>query len=146
VQAKNVADIDFIISKNREYYNKTNDATWNGIPAEEAVFRGMTAGEPQFESGVTYYRATARIPFKEPRNGLTKPFNKLLVNRGFGYWKGGIAADDFVIHEDDGEVFSEPILLKVSDGDRLPQGTIGETVEYRTKETADFSDIWTVTP
>jgi hypothetical protein len=119
----NFVSIDAILAYHAAFDRTINSDTFKGYTKHKVKFVGIEAGEPTTETfggaGVTYYPAAVRVAFSN------KEWYQRPVNRGFQFLKPSVGLTE--------SFSSEPILLK-ADGDKLPASTIGNTVDYYTRE------------
>ncbi len=126
---KNFATLQEIADIHNDYHSSlnSNDDYYTHYDKMQARYEGVTCSQPQYENGAEYYRATVRVALS------SEPFTRDIVNRGYQYYK---ASTDELIQWDG----SEPALLKAN-GEKLPDGELGNVVKYRTRRLVDYTNL-----
>lgn len=138
VAKKNFLTLEHVAAYHR-YFNRTlNSDTIYGYTAHKAKFLSVELGEVINEqyggASVPYYPATIKIAFKDTEWYLP------VVNKGMKV-RPSAGAEAVGARDKNNHPVSSPILL-AANGTALPDGTIGNTISYRTRRAVAYDGSW----
>lgn len=125
---KTFATLDQMTSLHSTYDGTTNANEWLGVKEWRARYESITCNPVESENGVEFYRGVVRVKVARKR------YIREIVNRGWQYYDDVLGID---VKQWGG---TEPVLL-TSDGKKLADGTLGNTVRYLTLDPVDYSGI-----
>lgn len=136
---KNYETLEEIEDVGTEYDRAVNSAIYRGHPPRTVRFDGITAGERQWENGVSFYRGQTRM--------IVKPETWDLVVQARGVMEkkdGKIVA----ITDKDNQPVLEPVLLKADPvlwggevGEKLPEANAAEYQTFQINPIKDFANL-----
>ena len=134
VAQRPMATLQEVIDLNLIHAMTTNSDTFYTAAADTCLCRPIQSGPMQTVNDVEFYMATFRIEFNE------NTWDRSIVNRGLKHYRS--AADKTLIDakDEDGNLMAEPVLL-ATDGSRLGDNVVGNTLDFSIKSQTAFSGL-----
>lgn len=136
IARKNFTSLADVLTVHRDFNRTVNNDTFYGYAAHCAMFAGIEVGELEYETnpvtGVnyTYVPATIRVALKDDKWYVP------IVNRGQKWLTAG---GDVEMERDSQGHPTGAIVLLTATGGKLPEGQIGTTINYLTRDAVAYT-------
>ena len=125
----NVATPQEMIDIHNIYDQSLNSGLYYSAPEMHAKYRSAVCSQQQYEQGQAFHENVVRVAVSG------EPFSRKIINRGYHYTS--LDGNDVVLNPTNS---TEPRLL-TAEGELLPDGQLGNSIEYITRKLVDYTPL-----